>query len=299
MKPAMQDDQDHAAFEFADLHKQGLAAGEVVLVAEALVCREVFFLEKSAYGIATVESASCDGERIELTLHFGAPGRWEGGFGSGWISYPVAVCRLGPYLLEMNGGYGVHSSIVHHPVAIACLRELIEEPHTQRQVSRLVRGADAFPEDVARDIEKGPPLGAGLPVGAPRCQVSAGSHGQLIAILRDMPIAAGRCLAWSCEAPVATVIAVCQACLPMAPDLMAFLLERDRVHRREHPGTLPAVAADADELFAHYPELAMLYHQPFAGVSLNGNMNELGAIRLLREVASRCGLSFMEVAPRP
>jgi hypothetical protein len=260
MKTGMQNDRDHAGIEFADLQKQGLAAGEVVLAAEALGGREVFFLEKSAYGIATVESASCDGERIELMLKFGAPGRWKGGFGSGWISYRVEVCRVGPCVLEMNGGYGVHSSIVHHPAAIATLRERVDEPDSQRWVSRLVRGADAFPEDVARDIDKGPPLTAGLPVGAPRCRVFSGSRGRFVVQLRDLPVAGARCLAWSCEAPVTMVVAVGQACLPLAPDRMIHLLER-------------------------------------GSDGLNGHMDAHEAIRLLREIGRRCGFSVEESAP--
>jgi hypothetical protein len=260
MKTGMQNDRDHAGIEFADLQKQGLAAGEIVLAAEAIEGREIFFLEKSAYGIATVESASCNGQRIELRLQFGAPGQWKGGFGSGWISYRVEVCRVGPFVLSMNGGYGVHSSIVHHPAAIACLREQVGEPDAQKRVSRLVRGAAGFPEDVARDIEKGPPLAAGLPVGAPRCRVSAGEYGRWIVLLRDLPVAGGRCLAWTCETPVEMVIAVGQACLPLDPDGMPHLLERDYI-------------------------------------SLNGHMDAHEAIRLLREIGRRCGFSVEESAP--
>jgi hypothetical protein len=256
----MQNDRDHSSIEFADLQPQGLAAGEVVLAAEALRGREIFFLEKSVYGIATVDSASCDGEQIELMLQVGAPGQWKGGFGSGWISYRVEGCRVGAYVLCMDGGYGVHSSIVHHPAAVACLRELVGEPDAQKRVSRLVRGAVGFPEDVARDIEKGPPLAAGLPVGAPRCRVSAGRHGQWIVLLRDLPVAAGRCLAWACETPAKMVMAVGQACLPLASDGMAHLLDR-------------------------------------GSVSLNGHMDAHEAIRLLREIGLRCGFSVEETAP--
>jgi hypothetical protein len=60
-----------------------------------------------------------------------------------------------------------------------------------------------------------------------------------------------------------------------------------------HPGAIPAVAADAEELFAGRPELALLYHQRFGGVSINGNLSDSDSIRLLRAVGECCGIRLL------
>jgi len=57
---------------------------------------------------------------------------------------------------------------------------------------------------------------------------------------------------------------------------------------------LAPLGADADELFTHRPELAMLYHLRFGGISLSGNLSVLQATRLLQATGRYCGVEVIE-----
>lgn len=270
----------------------GIKAGQAVLACEALLGQEVIYAEKSLLSLATLERARCLGGQVELRVRLRT---WNGvdSTQTGTLRYPLASLRLGDGSLGMDAGYGVYSTLTFHPALIAHVIQLARVPGWQRTAARLVRDADDWPLALATAVRQSTGLPLLSAAVVPRCQVQHAPQ-RFVVELRGIPVAEGACLIWSVDHPLEAVPAVCQVCRPLSTDLMQHLLRCDRTHRAAHPNAMPTVGADADELFAHRPELAMLYHQRFAGVSLNGNLDNHAAIRLLADVGRHCGFEMAE-----
>jgi len=273
-----------------ELVEAGRKAGGAAVALASIVGTEVIYAERSLLGLALIESASCSGGRVEVHLLL-RPLDGSHDTARATLRYPLEAVSASHCGLNMNGGYGVWSTLVFHPALISHIRDLAGKPEELRQVLDLVRHEYEWPEALRAVVRSSVGLPTPESAGSPRCRQQHG-RGRFIVELRDLPIPDGRCFIWSVDNPLIALMAACQVCLPLCPDLMRRLLDDDRAHRSAHPGVAPAVAEDAQELFAHRPELALLYHQRFGGVSLNGNLADRDAIRLLGAVAARCGMTM-------
>ena len=286
---------------------RGFVRGRTMLDCEALLGCEVFYAEKHACGLAIVEAVTVEPTHVELVLRFRPAGRGES---RGWldhgahrIGYPLNAIRTGACSIHLNSGYGVHSDIVHDPVAIEQVLQATSEAtspaHFSAVLSRFERqelisrfnGTPEIPGISDPDNAKHPP-GEAATTFVPRwCRASA-DRGVFVLQLRDATEQGTHCAAWVTRWPLALLMAVCRLCLTRTPDLPRDLLQLERTHYRAHPEAAPVLAESSSELFAKKPELAQIFHQRFCNLSWNANLTDDDFFRLLSAITTRCGIRF-------
>lgn len=276
-----------------ELLQSGIGLGKEILACETLAGRDVFYVERYFGGLVKVDSVTAEPTHVAITLRFRCTPQDhdEGSVAYEYrtVRYPQRKVRMNSQVLRMGGEYGVSSDIVHNPGAILHMLDVARSAESLQDlyaaVERIDESVGWSKRATAQEFEEAPESD----IGGPTCRVGIG-RGIFALQFRNLPIANGRCLAWASEWPVTLIMAACQACFPLAPNLTRDLLQLEQAHSRAHPDAMPALARNAKELFAKKPGLALMFHERYRGISLNGNLTDDDFIRLLREITSLCGI---------
>lgn len=265
----------------------GRKAGAVLDTLEGLVRHQVIFRERGLPRVATVEAVAWDGEGVEVEL------RWrdrpdEASTETVTLQYPMELARREAWSVTLSAGQGGYCVLHFHPALVAQAQQLAGDRAGARALFELMQHPENLPPVPDGTVHPQP-----IQPQRPRIEVCCDAE-RLHIRVHGLPRPERGSLVWSFDRPAAALMAICQVCLPLAPDLMQHLLQQDRAHRQAHPEAWPALGVDADEVFAHRPELAMLYHLRFGGISVSGNLGVNQAIRLLQATGRHCGVEVIE-----
>jgi hypothetical protein len=273
------------------------ALGSALLFFRALEGRTCVLRSKRWIGLVEVGRVSADVRHTCLQLvpkdSDAFPVRGKEAF-SFSLSGPSKSLRYHAWEAGFSVGYGM-DALIHDTRVVEALTRLAASGASWPELRAAVNLGEGLPDEVrtlvARPAEPPPePPSRGRPT-------LSWTHwaNQRAVQLSDLPTPHPSLLAWVEEYPHALLQAAALWVSGGAPAAMQHLLACDRAFRRAHPAARPAIEESAERLFAHKPELAMLYAMRFEGVFIAADMSDKAWLRLLGDLARHAGWDLAEL----
>jgi hypothetical protein len=271
------------------------ALGSALLFFRALEGRTCVLRSKRWIGLVEVERVCADVRHTDLRLVPKAsdafPVRDKAAFS---LSGPSKSLRYRAWEAGFSVGYGM-DTLIHDARVVEALTRLAASGASSRELRAAVNLGEGLPDEVRALATRSAEPPPEPPRHGPPTLSWTQWRNQRTVQLSDLPAPHPSLLAWVEEFPHALLQAAAPWVSGGAPAAMQHLLACDRAFRQVHPAARPAVEESAERLFAHKPELAMLYAMRFEGVFIAADMSDKTWLRLLGDLARHAGWEQAEL----
>jgi len=269
---------------------------DLILFLEHLTDHEIVYIEKSLVLPCRVTAVIHDGFRVRIGLRIDQAQASVTSLRQDFrIGGALGSFVLYDYVLRFSAGYGIGGTLVYHPAAISWVREQCAAGMDNFDVMRIAR--DNFKRLPDGELPPAKPGGVVLEAvrpGQPRCLYSI--YGANVFVhFRDHGDLGNR--VQTSAYPLSIIMELCERFRDEHPGLLENLCERDQQYVAANPGVAATIARSSQDLFTDNPDLALLYHIEHDGLSLNANLSNEAAIRILGWIGEICGFVVQPLDP--